>query len=149
MKKQIVNMDEMITPHFTMKEMTQSATALDLNIDNTPNSEQAENLRQLCRHVLEPLRQRFGVIRITSGFRCEQLNKAVHGAPNSQHLRGEAADIHLSNTEVGEKMFNYIKNNIPFDQLLFEHPMHNGCFWLHVSYVNNRRPNRKQALRIN
>ena len=124
----------MLTAHFSLREMCASGTAIRLGIKNEPSEEVINRLQQLCEHVLEPLRQRFGVIRITSGYRCERLNKAVGGVKNSQHRLGEAADIHVSNIEVGRKMFRYIKENLEFDQLLFERIQENGACWLHVSF---------------
>ncbi len=126
----------MLTAHFSLREMCASGTAIRLGIENVPDEAVIKRLQQLCEHVLEPLRQRFGVIRITSGYRCERLNRAVGGVKNSQHLRGEAADIHVSDIEVGRKMFRFIKENLEFDQLLFEHIRENGVCWLHVSYRN-------------
>lgn len=134
----------LLSEHFSLREMTASGTAMQLNIDNTPDEAQTECLRNLCQQVLEPLRKRFGVIRVTSGFRSKRLNNAVGGVICSQHLLGEAADLHISNREVGRKMYDYIRNNLDFDQLLFEHRMANGCIWLHVSYTK-RHPNRHDA----
>lgn len=133
-----------LSEHFSLREMTASGTAMQLNIDNTPDEAQTECLRNLCQQVLEPLRKRFGVIRVTSGFRNKRLNNVVGGVICSQHLLGEAADLHISNMEVGRKMYDYIRNNLDFDQLLFEHRMTNGCIWLHVSYTK-RHPNRHDA----
>ena len=133
-----------LSEHFSLREMTASGTAMQLNIDNTPDEAQTECLRNLCQQVLEPLRKRFGVIRVTSGFRSKRLNNAVGGVICSQHLLGEAADLHISNREVGRKMYDYIRNNLDFDQLLFEHRMANGCIWLHVSYTK-RHPNHHDA----
>ena len=150
--------ERMLTAHFSLKEMCASGTAIRLGIKNEPSEEVINRLQQLCEHVLEPLRQRFGVIRITSGYRCERLNKAVGGVKNSQHRLGEAADIHVSNIEVGRKMFRYIKENLEFDQLLFERIQENGACWLHVSYRETHpcpplggrefksRRNRRQAI---
>ena len=124
---------DMLTPHFSLREMTASGTAITHNIDNTPPQEAIERMRDLCKNVLEPLRSRFGKIRITSGYRCKKLNKLVGGVPTSQHLKGEAADIHISDLDVGQKMYKYIIDNIPFDQVILEH-RHDGARWIHVSY---------------
>ena len=133
----------MLSEHFSLEEMVRSGEAMRRNIDNSPTPEAVESLRRLCANVLEPVRRRFGATRITSGYRCPALNEA----PASQHLRGEAADIHIADMEVGRKVYDFIRLNTDFDQLLFERRLSNGCRWLHVSYTE-RRPNRRQAMAI-
>ena len=137
----------MLSEHFSLEEMVRSGVAIQKNIDNTPSGDDIERLRLLCRNVLEPVRRRFGVTRISSGYRSAALNTAVGGVNNSQHLLGEAADIHISDAAAGERIYNYIRDNLCFDQLLFEHRMSNGCRWLHVSYTT-RRANRRQAMPV-
>ena len=137
--------NKMLSEHFSLEEMTRSGVAIRMRTDNNPDEEQVENMRQLCRNVLEPVRRRFGVTRITSGFRSQALNAAVGGAPDSQPLRGEAADLHISNMEVGRKVFDFIRLHTDFDQLLFERRIKGGYWWLHVSFTT-RRPNRHQAM---
>ncbi len=139
-----MNNQTLLTEHFSLEEMVRSGVAIRRKIDNSPSSSDVECLRQLCVHVLEPVRRRFGVTRISSGYRSAALNDAVGGVATSQHLRGEAADIHISDMETGRRIYDYIRRNLDFDQLLFEHRMSNGCRWLHVSYTT-RRPNRRQA----
>lgn len=140
--------NEHLAEHFTLREMTLSGTAIRRHIANVPGEKEVSNLRALCQHVLEPLRRRFGVIRITSGYRCPELNQAVGGVANSQHMRGEAADVHCSSLEQAQRMFDYAEAHLPFDQLILERRLSNGCCWLHISYVAQpgRRPNRHEAL---
>ena len=132
-----------LTEHFNLSEFTRSETATNRNIDNTPTPEVIENLRALCRNVLEPARMAFGApIYITSGYRCAALNKAVGGKPTSQHLRGEAADLQVRGVENLRRLYNVIKGHGVFDQLLYES---NGATkWIHVSYKS--KGNRRQAI---
>lgn len=145
--KNRIDYNEKLAEHFTLGEMVRSATARRLNIRNVPNETHVECLRALCQQVLEPLRRRFGVIRITSGYRCPALNEAVGGVKNSQHMRGEAADIHCGSIDEARKMVVFMRENLVFDQLLLERIMGNGCCWIHVSYVveTERRCNRQMV----
>ena len=122
--------------HFTMEELYASATATAKGINNKPSVQQMINLVYLCAYVLEPLRVAMGEpIKIGSGFRCQALNKAVGGVYNSQHLKGQAADLCIDgDIQKGRKWFNYIKNHLPFDQLIWEHNS-KGTYWVHVSFV--------------
>ena len=150
-KKENTNMSEQLSQHFTLHEMTASGTALRLGLEHTPTPAAVENLRALCVNVLEPLRRRFGVVRVTSGYRSEALNRAVGGVANSQHRRGEAADLHCSSLDEARRWFLFIRDHLDFDQLLLERKMGNGCCWLHVSYVRQpgRRKNRQMARFVN
>lgn len=129
--------DIQLSRHFRLSEFTRSATAIRYGIDNQPDVESIEALQSLCINVLEPLRMRFGVIRITSGYRCLQLNERVGGSRTSQHLLGEAADIHVGSLEVARKYLDFIRENLDFDQMLLE--MKAGrVHCLHVSYTAER-----------
>ena len=133
-----------LTEHFTLSEFVRSDTATNRHIDNTPTTEVIDNLRALCRNVLEPARVAFGApIYITSGYRCPALNKAVVGKPTSQHLRGEAADLQVHGVENLRKLYKVIKSRGMFDQLLFESNKA-GVRWIHVSYKQSG--NRIQAI---
>lgn len=133
----------MLSKHFSLSEMTRSATALRKKIDNTPDVDAVEALQELCIHVLEPLRERFGVLKITSGFRSPAVNALVGGSRTSQHLAGEAADIFVSSLDVAMKMYNFVRFNLEFDQMLME--MRAGrVHCLHVSYTA-RRENRHKS----
>ena len=127
-----------LSPHFTLNQLVRSGTSLKYNIDNTPTAEQVERLKQLSLHVLEPLRHAFVA-----------LNERVGGVSHSQHLYGEAADIHLSSVEMGHKMLQYMKQHVVFDQALLENKQANGCCWLHVSYKSDRGANRKECKELN
>ena len=144
-----------LTEHFTLAEFERSATAARLHIDNRVPAELVPNTRNLCEQVLEPLREHFGeAVYVTSGYRCPRLNSAVGGVANSQHMRGEAADIcpcrvvevstsagvtrrlvpDSTSAEARQRMrewVEWIMDNCPFDQLLRER-RGNSC-WLHVS----------------
>lgn len=134
--------DIQLSRHFRLSEFTRSATAIRCGIDNSPEIEDIQALQSLCINVLEPLRERFGVIRITSGYRCLQLNEAIGGSRTSQHLFGEAADIHVGSRETALKYFNFIRDNLDFDQMLLE--MKAGkVHCLHVSYTAERMNRRK------
>ncbi len=127
-----------VTMHFTIEELYASATAKAKGIDNKPNVQQMINLVYLAAYVLEPLRVAMGEpIKISSGFRSERLNKAVGGVSNSQHLKGQAADLCIDgDMKKGRKWFDYIKNHLPFDQLIWERNAKTGAYWVHVSYVH-------------
>ena len=129
-------MNTNVTMHFTMEELYASATATAKGINNKPSVQQMINLVYLCAYVLEPLRVAMGEpIKIGSGFRCQALNKAVGGVYNSQHMKGQAADLCIDgDIQKGRKWFNYIKNHLPFDQLIWEHNS-KGTYWVHVSFV--------------
>lgn len=129
----------MLSEHFSLHELTHSGIAIRHRIDNQPPAEAVDNLRQLCRHVLEPLRRRFGRIIISSAYRSPQLNLAVGGNETSPHLLGLAADIHVSDDEQAQRMFDFLSRHTDADQLYFEHAMRNGCRWLHVGYAPQTR----------
>tara|TARA_R110000822_G_scaffold28198_9_gene83946 strand:+ start:99 stop:563 length:465 start_codon:yes stop_codon:yes gene_type:complete len=128
----------MISKHISEKEATKSITALRLAIDNTPDGNMLSNMKLLAENIFEPLREYVGgPIKINSMYRSEALNKAIGGSSKSQHCDGKAFDIddiygHKTNAE----MFNYIKNNLNFDQMIWEFGDVNNPDWVHVSYVS-------------
>jgi hypothetical protein len=126
-----------ITMHFTIEELCASQTAKAKGISNTPNMQQMINLVYLTAYVLEPLRVAMGEpIKIGSGFRCQQLNKAVGGVTNSQHMKGQAADLCIDgDIKKGKKWFAYIRDHLPFDQLIWERNPKTGNYWVHVSFI--------------
>ena len=129
--------------YFTIKELCQSSTAAQKRIDNTPNSTIISNLELLVKHILDPLRERYGKpIHVNSGYRSPALNKAVGGSKTSQHMTGLAADITTGSIQGNKKLFALVQSlNLPFDQLIDE----NKFKWIHVSYSTNPR---KQILHL-
>ena len=126
-----------LTENFTINELTYSVTAEANNIDNRPSVEVIANLKALCENVLQPVRNHFGCpIIITSGYRCPELNKKIGGKPNSQHLKGQAADFVVPQRDLKE-VFNYIKTALSFDQLLLESGGKDK--WIHVSFCSQNR----------
>lgn len=136
-----------LSAHFALAEFTRSESAKRHGVSNEPTPEHLQNLITLCEKVLEPIRMKFGPINISSGYRSKALNHYIGGSLNSQHCEAKAADIDMdgmggaSNTEI----FNYIKDSLDFDQLIWEFGNNNKPDWVHVSY--NGAKNRKQVLR--
>lgn len=129
--------------YFTIAELCRSEKADQYGINNKCNKQQAEQLKQLIENVLDPLRKLYGKpIKVNSGFRCAELNKLVGGKPTSQHLRGEAADITAGSREENKKLFQLIKEKLPFDQLIDE----KNYAWVHVSF--NEKFQRNQILSL-
>lgn len=146
-----------LTEHFQLSEFTKSSTATARHIDNTPSEQVIKNLRNLCEKVLEPLRQWYGKpIAIGSGYRCPALNKAVGGVTNSQHMKGEAADLRIPTikTPKGSTIQDiatarlWIEHLLEFgrfDQLILEHDK-SGHYWIHVSLKLDDSKNRQSYI---
>ena len=129
-----------------MDEMIHSDTADRLGIDNSPASEAIQCIDGLVTRVLDKLRDGWGrPIIVTSGYRCKELNTAVGGARNSQHLKGQAADIVSDDFEAFRRFVRQWCKDNEFDQCIFEHG--GGREWIHISYVEGR--NRRQVLDLN
>ena len=138
-----LTLDEHLSPHFTVGEFFRSGTAIRLGIDNNPDAhpgegistaEVVENLRALCTEVLEPLRRRVGRVIVTSGYRCQELNKAVGGVCNSQHLKGEAADIFVPDTATAMRYGHILERHSAVQQLLLEPMGIQQKRWIHVGF---------------
>ena len=137
---------QQITEHFTVEEFERSSTADRLGIDNRVPEALLPNLKTLCEVVLEPLRTFTGKpIVISSGYRCPALNLAVGGVSQSQHLRGEAADLHLPSIAEGRTWFGWLMDNTTFDQLIWEHDRQ-GSHWIHVSCKADTGQNRNRVV---
>ncbi len=139
--------DVFLSRNFRLSEFMASAAAKRNGIYNIAQWEDIERLRALCVNVCQPVRDALGFpIFISSGFRCKQLNDIVGGVPNSQHLDGSAADLYVADEAERHKIFEFIKANLTFDQVIREHRASNpNNWWIHVSYVSGGR-NRRQVI---
>lgn len=138
-----------ISKHLSLAEVTRSETAKRNGIDNTPTAEHLENFKLLAEKVFEPIRAHFKVpIHISSGYRSQALNKFIKGSASSQHCKGEAIDIDMDGTSgdvTNFDIFSYIKDNLEYDQLIWEFGTDANPDWVHVSYTKGK--NRKQKLK--
>lgn len=130
-----------------MAEVTRSESAKRLGISNTPTPEHLDNFKVLAEKVFEPIREHFKVpIHISSGYRSKELNQAIKGSLTSQHCEGKAIDIDMDGSGISNSdVFKYIKDNLVFDQLIWEFGGDNNPDWVHVSYNDGK--NRKQVLK--
>ncbi len=137
-----------ISKHISYKEGIKSNTALRMGIDNIPDAYENQNMEIVAEKIFEPLREWVGgPIRINSFFRCNDLNRAIGGSSRSQHCEGRAIDLDdVHGYKTNAEMFNYIKNNLNFDQLIWEFGNDENPDWIHVSYISEDG-NRKRCLR--
>ena len=125
-----------LSRNFTLLELIKSDTAVRKGINNNPNAGQIEKLKGLCENILQPVRDHFGRVKITSGFRSEDLCLAIGSSRNSQHAKSEAADfecVGVDNAEVAD----WVKMNCEVDQLILEYytPGEPNSGWIHASYI--------------
>jgi hypothetical protein len=139
-----------LSEHLDLSEVTRSNTAKRKGLSNMPTPEHIENFKKLAENIFEPIRKHFGVpIMISSGYRSKALNTAIGGSLTSQHCQGEAIDIDMDGTPNGvtnKMVFDFIKANLNFDQLIFEFGTKDAPDWVHVSYESTGKQ-RKQVLR--
>ena len=137
-----------LSKNLMLAEVTRSETAKRRGISNMPTPEHIENFKLLAERVFQPIREHFGKpIIISSGYRSKALNTAIGGALSSQHCQGEAIDIDMDGTDItNAQVFNYIKDNLEFDQLIWEFGTDTNPDWVHVSYESKGKQ-RKQILR--
>ena len=134
-----------ISAHVSYHEGTYSRTGERRGLDNTPNKEQLKCMKEVAENLFEPLREWVGgPVKINSFFRGEPVNTAIGGSTRSQHMKGQAIDMddtfgHKTNAE----MYHYIKDNLDFDQMIWEFGTDKNPNWLHISWVSHR-PNRKK-----
>lgn len=142
------NWNNLISEHISYTEATKSNTAIKFNIDNTPSNETLDRMKYVADNVFEPLRNHFGLpIAVTSFYRSEELNKKLGGSATSEHVYGSAMDLDadvfgmLTNKEI----FDYIKNNLNFNQLIWEFGTDKEPAWVHVSL--KKAGNKKEILK--
>ena len=134
-----------LSRNFTLQELIKSDTAIRMDINNNPNSGQIEKLKDLCENILQPVRDHFGRVKVTSGFRSPELCTAIGSSVNSQHAKAEAADFECIGVDNAE-LFDWIKDNLTPDQLILEFytPGEPNSGWIHCSYTSDQP--RKQFL---
>ena len=134
-----------LSRNFTLSELIKSDTAIRKGINNNPNAEQIEKLKALCENILQPVRDHFGRVKVTSGFRSVDLCLAIGSSQNSQHAKAEAADFECIGVDNAE-LADWIKRELPYDQLILEFytPGEPNSGWIHCSYTEGMP--RKQFL---
>lgn len=135
-----------LSKNLSLAEVIRSESAKRRGIKNMPTPEHLENLKKVAEKIFQPIREHFGVpIHVSSGYRSKELNAAIKGSATSQHCKGEALDLDMDGTSITNKqVFDFIKDNLPFDQLIWEFGDNNNPDWVHVSYGPR---NRKEVLR--
>ena len=136
-----------LSKNLSLAEVVRSETAKRLNIDNNPTKEHLDNLKTIAEKVFQPIRDHFNCpVHVSSGYRSEDLNKAIRGAKTSLHMQGCALDLDMDFTKISNKeVFDYIKDNLDFDTLIWEFSNEDDTpKWVHVSYIEGK--NRKQVI---
>jgi hypothetical protein len=129
-----------LTRNFSLLELTKSDTAIRRGIDNNPNADQIEKLKALCENILQPVRDHFGRVKVTSCFRSVELCLAINSSANSQHAKAEACDFECPGVDNAE-LADWIHKNLPYDQLILEFytPGEPNSGWIHCSWISEGR----------
>jgi zinc D-Ala-D-Ala carboxypeptidase len=137
-----------LSENLSLAEVIRSDSAKRNGISNEPTPEHIENFKKLAENIFQPIREHFGKpIHISSGYRSAALNKKIGGASSSQHCSGEAIDIDMDGTSITNKqVFDFIKQHLNFDQLIWEFGTNANPDWVHVSYESTGKQ-RKQVLK--
>ena len=142
-----------LSENLSLAEVIRSETAKRKGVSNMPTPEHIENFKKLAENIFQPIRKHFGKpIHISSGYRSDALNKAIGGSKTSQHCKGEAIDIDMDGTAItNAQIFNYIKDNLNFDQLIWEFGTASNPDWVHVSYESTGKQRKQilKALKVN
>jgi hypothetical protein len=133
-----------LSQNFTLQELVESPTATRQNIKEqfTPSDAVVSNLKKLSINVLEPIHEKLGEVRVSSGYRCKRLNKLIGGAINSQHVEGKAVDFTIKGLTVQQLFDQIISLNIVFDQIILEFDR-----WIHISYSSKNRIEKLKAIK--
>ena len=128
-----------LTRNFSLLELTKSDTAIRRGIDNEPNADQIDKLKLLCENILQPVRDHFGRVKVTSGFRSVALCEAIGSSANSQHAKAEAADFECPGVDNAE-LADWIHKNLSYDQLILEFytPGEPNSGWIHCSWISDQ-----------
>lgn len=141
-------MKKKISKHISYKEATNSATAKKLKIDNTPTDEHLKNMELVAEKVFEPLREYAGhPIGVNSFYRSPELNKAIRGSSRSSHMIGAAIDLNSLGEKSNKELFDFIMENLTFDQLIWEFGSDKNPKWIHISYIGEK-DNRNEVLKV-
>lgn len=139
-----------LSKNLALAEVTRSESAKRKGISNQPTPEHIENLKKVAENIFQPIREHFGVpIHVSSGYRSKALNDAIGGSLSSQHCQGEALDLDMDGSPSGvsnKDVFEFIKNKLNFDQLIWEFGSDSNPDWVHVSYESSGKQ-RKQILK--
>lgn len=137
-----------LSKNLSLAEMIISAEAKRKSISNAPIEQHVANMKKLALNIFQPIRDHFNApIHVSSGYRSAELNKAIKGAATSQHCSGEAMDIDMDGSNItNAQIFNWIKDNLVFDQLIWEFGTDKNPDWVHVSYESTGKQ-RKQILK--
>ena len=138
-----------LSRNFSLQELTKSDTAIRKGIDNEPNADQIDKLKTLCEKVLQPVRDHFGRVKVTSGYRSPELCVAIGSSINSQHAKAEAVDFEVMGVDNAE-VADWVYSNCETDQLILEYyvPGEPNSGWIHASYIPfQRRAQYRQAYR--
>jgi hypothetical protein len=132
-----------LSEHLSLSEVTRSESAKRNQISNMPTGEHIANFMLLAEKIFEPIREHFGVpIHISSGYRSKELNAKIGGSATSDHCHGKALDLDADGTSItNNQIFNFIKDNLKYKQLIAEFPVNGELSWVHVSYDANNLKN--------
>ena len=140
-------MNMRLSKNLTLSEAIKSQTAARLGIENTPIGDHLLNLKRTAHYIFQPCRDKFGPLALSSGYRSSDLNRAIGGASSSQHCKGQALDIDGDKTGVSNReLFHFIRENLDFDQLIWEYGNDIEPDWVHVSYKEGA--NRGEVLKV-